>query len=289
MTPPAKTSLPGSNRVARLKKRAHAVETARSEVSHKAIGYIRVSSDEQANSGFGLVTQETAIRAFAESQGYELIDVISDPGVSGATRPAERPGFGRILELAAEGAFSVLLVWKFDRLARQIVYAVTAANELQETHAVQLRSVTEPIDTATAMGRTVFAILAGMAEQERAVITERTFLGRKEKATRGGFAGGSAPLGYARDQKGGLVEDGENAETVRRIFAMRDEGATLRTIAAELNAEKVPTQRGGQWWPATVRYILDNPKYKGNIEYLFCWNGAETHEVRAGAHDAIVL
>jgi site-specific DNA recombinase len=288
MTPPAKTSFPGSNRVARLKKRAHAVESARSEVSHKAIGYIRVSSDEQANTGFGLVTQEAAIRAFAASQGYELIDVISDPGVSGATRPTERPGFGRVLELAAEGAFSVLLVWKFDRLARQIVYAVTAANELQETHAVQLRSVTEPIDTATAMGRTVFAILAGMAEQERAVITERTFLGRREKATQGGFAGGAAPLGYARDKKGGLIEDGESADTVRRIFSMREEGATLRAIAAALNAENVPTSRGGQWWPATVRYILDNPKYKGNVEYLFCWNGSETHVVRSGKHDAIV-
>jgi hypothetical protein len=82
MTPPAKTSLLGSNRVARLKKRAHAVESARSEVSHKAIGYIRVGSDEQANTGFGLVAQEAAIRAFAASQGYELIDVFSDPGVA---------------------------------------------------------------------------------------------------------------------------------------------------------------------------------------------------------------
>ena len=68
------------------------------------------------------------------------------------------------------------------------------------------------------MGRTVFAILAGLAEQERDIITERTFLGRREKATRGGFAGGAAPLGYARDKKGGfLVADKENAETVRRI------------------------------------------------------------------------
>jgi len=279
----------GSNRVARLKKRAHAVETARSEVSHKAVGYVRVSSDEQANSGFGLVTQEAAIRAFAASQGYELVDVIADPGVSGATRPGERPGFGRILDFAADGVFSVLLVWKFDRLARQIVYAVTAANDLHEKHSVELRSVTEPIDTATPMGRTVFAILAGMAEQERAVITERTFLGRREKATQGGFAGGAAPLGYVRDKKGGLVADEENVETVRRIFAMREEGATLRTIAAALNADQVATQRGGHWWPATVRYILDNPKYRGNIEYLFRWNGTETHVVRDGSHDAIVL
>jgi DNA invertase Pin-like site-specific DNA recombinase len=87
------------------------------------------------------------------------------------------------------------------------------------------------------MGRTVFAILAGMAEQERQVITERTFLGRRGKAARGGFAGGAAPLGYKKDRQGGLVEDQESADTVRRIFAMKEEGATLQAIANRLNSE----------------------------------------------------
>jgi site-specific DNA recombinase len=278
----------GSKRVQRLKRRAHAVETARAEVASKAVGYIRVSSEEQASSGFGLTTQEAAIRAFASSQGYELLEVVADPGVSGATKPGEREGFRHIVELAEQGAFSVLLVWKFDRLARQIVYAVTAANDLQEQHGVQLRSVTEPIDTATPMGRTVFAILAGMAEQERQVITERTFLGRREKASRGGFAGGAAPLGYRKDRQGGLVEDQESAETVRRIFAMKDEGATLQSIANCLNLEGIPTARGGKWWPATVRYVLDNPKYRGQVEYLFRWNGTESHIVRPGSHAVLV-
>lgn len=276
-----------SKRVARLRQKAHAVESARAVVAYKAVGYIRVSSDEQAANGFGLVTQEQAIRAFAESQGYELVEVIADPGVSGATRPAEREGFGRVVEMAEAGAFSVLLVWKFDRLARQLVYAVTAANDLSDRLGVQLRSVTEPIDTATPMGRTVFAILAGMAEQERAVITERTFLGRREKATRGGFAGGAAPLGYERDRQGGLVVDEEQAETVRRIFGRKAEGATLVAIAGELNAEGVRTKRGGKWWPATVRYVLDNPKYRGGVEYLFRWGGNETHIAREGAHAPI--
>jgi site-specific DNA recombinase len=282
------TPASGSKRVQRLKRRAHAVETARAEVASKAVGYIRVSSEEQASSGFGLTTQEAAIRAFAASQGYELLEVVSDPGVSGATKPGEREGFRRIVEMAGRGAFSVLLVWKFDRLARQIVYAVTAANDLQEQHGVQLRSVTEPIDTATPMGRTVFAILAGMAEQERQVITERTFLGRREKASRGGFAGGAAPLGYRKDRQGGLVEDQESADTVRRIFSMKGEGATLQTIANRLNLESVPTARGGKWWPATVRYVLDNPKYRGQVEYLFRWNGSESHIVRPGSHAVLV-
>jgi site-specific DNA recombinase len=277
-----------SKRVERLQRQGKAKETARSEVSLKAVGYIRVSSEEQAASGFGLTTQEQAIRAFATSQGYELVEVISDPGVSGATMPSERPGYGRIMEMAEAGSFAVLLVWKFDRLARQIVYAVTAANDLHERLGVQLRSVTEPIDTATPMGRTVFAILAGMAEQERAVITERTFLGRREKATRGGYAGGAAPLGYRKDSKASLAVDDAQAVTVRRIFASRAEGQGLQQIADALNSELVPTARGGRWWPATVRYVLDNPKYRGQVEYLFQYGGREVHVLEEGTHVSII-
>jgi site-specific DNA recombinase len=138
------------------------------------------------------------------------------------------------------------------------------------------------------MGRTVFAILAGMAEQERAVITERTFLGRREKASRGGFAGGAAPLGYQRDKEGGIIPDEETVETVRRIFALRNDGATLQAIADQLNGDGTPTARGGKWWPATVRYVLDNPKYRGQVEYLFSYGGKEVHVMQAGRHAPIV-
>lgn len=277
----------GSRRIANIKARTKAAETTRAAVAQVAVGYVRVSTDEQAATGHGLVTQEEAIRAFAKSQGYELAGIITDSGVSGATVPAGRAGFRQVIDMAAAGAFSVLLVWKFDRLARQIVYAVTAANDLHEKHGVQLRSVTEPIDTATPMGRTVFAILAGMAEQERAVITERTFLGRREKAKRGGIASGPAPLGYERDREGGIVP-GESADTVRRIFASRKDGATLQAIADQLNLEVVKTARGGKWWPGTVRYVLDNPKYRGEVEYLFQFGGAEVHIQREGQHTAII-
>ena len=175
----------GSKRIARIKRKAKAVSTARATIAKVAVGYVRVSTDEQAATGFGLATQEAAIRAFAASQGYELLEVVTDAGVSGATLPSGREGFGRVLELAEAGAFSVLLVWKFDRLARQIVYAVAAANDLQEKWGVQLRSVTEPIDTATPMGQMIFGILASMAQQER---TERTHSGRRQKALQGGIA-----------------------------------------------------------------------------------------------------
>lgn len=149
----------------------------------------------------------------------------------------------------------MLLVWKFDRLARNLGFAVLTVDLLQSMDIV-LRSVTEPIDTATPMGKTLFSVLAGMAEQERLSIVERTLSGKKEKAARGGFIGGPAPLGYTANKGGGLHVQPEEAETVRRIFSMRRQGATLQAIADVLNAEKVPTKRGGKWYPATVRYIL---------------------------------
>lgn len=257
------------------------------QVAKKAVGYVRVSTEEQAAEGYGLDYQERAIRAFAESQGYELVEVVHDAGVSGASRPESRPGFSRVIQLAQQGAFSVLLVWKFDRLARSLVYAVTAANDLRERYGVVLRSVTEPIDTSTPMGETIFAILAGMAAQERRAITERTWAGRLEKARRGGFAGGEPPLGYRRDKEGGLAIDDEAAATVRRIFRLRAEGKSLHEIARILNAEGVPTKRGGQWAAATVRYILDNPKYRGQVEYLFRWNGQE-YVLREGTHPPLI-
>ncbi|KAA0572229.1 recombinase family protein [Azospirillum sp. B21] len=265
--------------------RSSAKTEARKEAAQRAIGYVRVSTEEQAESGFGIDVQERAIRAFAESQGYELVDVIADRGVSGASRPMERAGFGRVVALAKERRASVLL-WKFDRLARHMIYAVTAVDELRSA-GIQIRSVTEPIDTATPMGEMVFGVLAGMAGMERKAILERTIGGRKAKANEGGFAGGAAPLGYRRDMSGGLEIDDDEAATVRRARELRDTGATLQAIADTLTAEGRRTKRGGRWHPGTVSYLLDNQKYLGRIEYAFEADGASTLVNRPGDHEPI--
>jgi DNA invertase Pin-like site-specific DNA recombinase len=255
----------------------------------RALGYLRVSTEEQAATGHGLEAQEKSVRSFAESQGYELVEVLTDPGVSGATRPADRPAFGRALELAAAGAFDVLLVAKIDRLSRDIRHAMTTVSDLAEQHEVAFRSVTESvIDTSNPMGRTFFAIFAGMAENERFVIRDRTAGGRVAKAGKGGFAGGQAPYGYAKDLEGGLRIVPEQARIVRRIYQERRRKRTLQAIADGLNAEGIPSPKGGRWAVSTVAYVTDNPKYRGAVEYLFRWNGAEQHVLQPGAHEAIV-
>jgi DNA invertase Pin-like site-specific DNA recombinase len=277
----------GSNRIRLVKQRATDRQVQTEAVATSAAGYIRVSTEEQASTGHGLEIQDRAIRSFAESQGYRLIDVVSDPGVSGAKRPEDRPGFQKVIELAKARKFSVLLVWKFDRLARNLLFSVTSVHDLREQYAVVLRSVTEPIDTATPMGAMIFAILASFAAEERRVITGRTVAGKKEKASRGGFAGGAAPLGYKRDLKGGLLIDEEESAIVRRVVDMRQSGCSLQAIATALNETGSLPKRGKKFYSSTIRYLLDNPKYRGLSEYYFRHDGA-MHCLTEGSHDPIL-
>jgi site-specific DNA recombinase len=277
----------GSNRIRLLRARAKDNSVQTEAIATTAVGYIRVSTEEQATNGHGLEVQNRAIRSFAESQGYALVDVISDPGVSGAKRPEDRPGFRRIIELARARKFSVLLLWKFDRLARNLLFSVTTVHDLKHQHGIVLRSVTEPIDTASPMGGMIFAILASFAAEERRVITGRTVAGKKEKASRGGFAGGAAPLGYKRDLQGGLLIDAAESETVRKVVTMRAAGCSLQAIATALNNAGCVPKRGKRFYASTIRYMLDNPKYRGWSEYLFRHDG-EVHCLIEGRHEAIL-
>ena len=275
-----------SARVQRIRRRI-VYQQKQDATTTRAVGYLRVSTGEQAVRGFGLAAQKRHIQEFAKAQGYKLKGFISDRGVSGASVPEERPNFSKLLDLAHMRAFDVLLVWKFDRLARNVLYAVTMANRLREEHGIVLRSVTEPIDTATSMGSMFFAVLASMAEQERRTITERTMAGKVEKATQGGFAGGAVPLGYRRDLIGGIAVNPAEAAVVKSIFSMSKKGSSLREIVDHLNKERLPTKRGGRWYPGTIAYILDNPKYRGLVEYYFRWE-SNAHVLRKGAHPALV-
>src|SRR5215207_7770821 len=102
------------------------------------------------------------------------------------------------------------------------------------------------------MGRTIFAILAGMAENERFAIRDRTAGGRAEKAAKGGFAGGPAPYGYERDGQGGLIVVPHEAAIVRRMFALKRNGLTFRSegrqgrLCGRACALRVRTRRAGR-------------------------------------------
>lgn len=274
---------------ARRAIRRNAVQTAqRAEVRALAVGYLRVSTEEQAQSGYGLDAQEDAVRKYADAVGLELIEVLTDAGISGTTRPADRPGFARVLELAAERRFSVLLVKRFDRLARNIALAVTTSAELDTAHGVTIRSVTEAIDTGSPAGKLIFSVFSAMAENERDAIVDRTKGGRMQKAGGGGFAGGRIPYGYRSDGAGGLAIDPGQAPVVLRIFEENGAGRTLQAIADGLNADGIASAKGRRWHPSSVSYLLNNQVYAGKVEYVFVAGGVVTHVNRPGAHARLV-
>ena len=176
-------------------------------------------------------------------------------------------------------------MWKFDRLARDLIFAVTTTDTLLKEHNIKIRSVTEPIETDTPYGRMLFSILASLAELERESIRQRMTTGRKLKAEKGGYAGGEPPYGY-RANNGRLEINPNEAPTVQTIFRLRKEGLGSKRIAAMLNELGIPSRSGGQWTYSTIDKMLKNKKYRGQVDYFFEDEGL--HIIQNGQHSALI-
>lgn len=230
------------------------------------IGYARVSTEEQAENGHGLEAQVARIQAYAQAMGWELAEVITDDGYSGAT--LERPGLQRLLERVKAGEVAGVVVAKLDRLSRSLRYLLNVYADYFEATGTALISVAEQFDTGTAAGRLFFQLVGSFAEFERATITERTSAGRRVKASKGGYAGGGAPIGYRIERGKGLVLDEEKAPTIRRAFELATQGLSCRRIADILNQEGHTTAQGAPFTHVQVARILKRQKlYAGGYVY----------------------
>lgn len=246
--------------------------------------YTRVSTNEQTN-GYGRDTQETKIGQWCDLNDVGSVDWYADTASGGDT---VRPGLQSLLEAVRDGEYDAVLVYKADRLSRSLKDLLTIIDDVLEPNGTAFISVTEQFDTSTPSGRLFLQMIGSFSEFERALITERMREGRREKAQDGGHATGEIPLGYEKGPDGDLVLS-DHGETVRRIYRMRKDGETLRSIAETLNADGVPTKRGGEWHASTVSYILKNDKYDGLMRHEI---GDETVERERpdlalnGQHDA---
>ena len=173
----------------------------------RAILYARVSTDEQARSGYSLAQQLEALREYAASEGYEVLEEVVDPGQSGAS--LERPGMDRVRDLVAAGGVSVVLAQDRDRLAREPAYHYLLKQEFEE-YGTKIRALNDRGDD-TPEGELTNGILDQLAKFERAKTAERTRRGKLRRAKEGKvIAGQVAPYGFrynvARDN---LVADEE--------------------------------------------------------------------------------
>src|SRR5256885_12778554 len=161
----------------------------------RVIGYIRVSTDEQATNGVSLAAQEQKVRAYCALYDLELVELIHDPGASAKT--LDREGLSRALAALDRGEVDGLVVAKLDRLTRSVVDMATLVNEyFGERAGKSLFSVADAIDTRTAAGRMVLNILVSVSQWERETIGERTRDALRHQRTVGEVYG-PTPLGYA--------------------------------------------------------------------------------------------
>lgn len=216
----------------------------------KAIGYIRVSTQGQADEGVSLEAQRAKIRAWCELNDAELVAVFEDAGLSGASMKG-REGLDAALKATGKGM--ALVCYSISRLARSTRDMLHISEQLDKKGA-DLVSLTEKIDTTTAAGRMVFKMLAVLADFERDQIGERTKLALAHKKAVGEVY---APTPYGFDAiEGRLVEVKREAKVVAEILKQRNAGASLADIAESLNAQGIEGKRGGRWYASTVRYLI---------------------------------
>jgi site-specific DNA recombinase len=244
--------------------------------------YARVSTEDQAERQT-VAAQTDFLRRYCDLHGLPVAGVYVDDGVSGATALEDRPEGRRLLEDAESGAFSVVLVYRLDRLGRSLKSLLTAHERLDRA-GVAIRSGTEPFDTASPIGKFLFSLLGSMAELERATIGERFVRGRDRLAREGQYTGGVIPIGYDLDAGGRLVPSSRivpvlgvtEADMVRSFFARLASGeTTLSTERRRLSALGVPRvqryggpkgriiERTGQWPLSGLAKIAHNPIYRG--------------------------
>ena len=213
--------------------------------SNRAYGYLRVSTDAQADSGLGLEAQRSAITAAAARLGLDLGDVFTDAGVSGALELEDRPGLFAAVNALKRG--DTLLVAKRDRLGRDVV-AVAMLERLTARKGARIISAagegTEGTDAASMLQR---RILDAFGEYERLIIGQRTKAALKAKRDRGERAG-NIPFGYSLNADGRTLDaNADEQHVIGLLRELKAAGYTLRQIADELNRQGFTTRRGTAW------------------------------------------
>ncbi len=251
-------------------------------MSKRVALYTRVSTEDQAKEGFSLDAQLERLRYYAKAQGWAVAGEYIDEGHSGRT--TKRPQYTRMM--AEIDAWDTLLVLKMDRIHRNSRNFMAMMDHLRKKGR-EFASVTESLDTSTAMGRFVMDIIQRIAQLESDQIGERTFTGMEEKARQaGGSLGKPAPFGYVYGPDKVLQPVPAEAAVVAQLFQRFADGETKQQLARWLNAQgltgrgKGGAGNGAAWTHKTVTNVLRNPTYAGALG----WEGM----LQPSQHPAIV-
>lgn len=224
----------------------------------RAVAYLRVSTDKQADRGVSLDAQRAKVEAYAALYELDLVEVIVDAGESAST--LERPGLQRALGMLRKRQADALLVVKLDRLTRSVRHLGDLVERYFAPGKAALLSVGEQIDTRSAAGRLVLNVLASVSQWEREAIGERTSAALRFKASQGEYIGGEAPYGWRREADGRLVPVAAEQAVIDEARMRRLAGESLRRIAAELDRYGFRSRTGKPFEATQIRRMLSAPE-----------------------------
>lgn len=210
-----------------------------------AVIYLRVSTSKQAETGFSLENQLSRLQAYALVHNYTDVKVISDEGISGRSTK-NRVGFNEMIELVRSRECSAIIVYSLSRFARNVKDTIETIDLLNK-YGVSFHSLTESIDTTTAVGRFFLTTLSALAQLESEQMGERIKSVLEHEKDKGERIG-QVPFG-SRDENGILVDDSDELETIKLVKSLKDEqGLSYDKIADELVRQERKNKRGQVKW-----------------------------------------
>ncbi|MFD0677392.1 MULTISPECIES: recombinase family protein [unclassified Paenibacillus] len=242
------------------------------------IGYIRVSTSGQAKDGYSLSYQQEEIETYCQQQGWNLLHVFCDEGISGAkvdeeAMEVDREGFQDMLSLLSTRSIDHVVVLNTNRLWRSDIVKVLVHREFKKYN-VDVKSIEQPTYSIYKKDPSDF-LINGLMElldaYQRLEIAMKLGKGRNKKAKEGGYAGGRATFGYKAKKGSKVLEiDKEQAITVERVFELKGlfPHWTLSEVADQLNLDNYKTQQGKLFTKVQVKRILDRRSfYSGMYQY----------------------
>jgi len=236
----------------------------------KAAIYTRVSTEDQAKEGFSLDAQLDKLKSYCKARDWSIGGIYIDDGYSG--RNVKRPAYIRMIEEMDK--WDTILVIKMDRIHRNSKNFMLMMEQLKKL-GKEFVSMTESLDTSTAMGRFVMDIIQRIAQLESEQIGERVYIGMEQKArTNGGVLGFNIPYGYDYSD-GKLTLNESEANIIKDIFEMYRNKLSMKKIAEVLNKKSIPTKLNKTWRSQTISLILKNPVYCGFLHWENYLNPSE--------------
>ncbi|MEB7816256.1 cassette chromosome recombinase CcrB [Mammaliicoccus sciuri] len=256
------------------------------KMKRKSIGlYVRVSTLAQDIDGFSINAQIIQLKEYCSFQGYKVVDVYADRGISG--KSMNRPELQRMLKDSKEGKLDCVMVYKTSRLARNTSDLLSIVEGLHRQN-VEFFSLSENMKFDSNSGKLLLQILASFSEFERNNIAEGAFMGQLRRSQEGYYQG-NLPLAYDKipDNKHELMINQHEANIVKYIFESYAKGHGYRKIANALNHKGYVTKKGNPFSISAITYILSNPFYIGKIQFAKYkdWNDKR----RKGLNDKPVI